>query len=78
MFGLSTVMTALTSAIAVAELEAQRLSVLEKTMKPEDFKAYMAQYEADKAEQRRIDTEERRHQEHCEAIRSTSFWRFGS
>lgn len=58
--------------------EAARLGETEKSMSPEDFKVYMVKYEADKDAARQRETEERRHRERCEAIRSTSFWRFGA
>jgi hypothetical protein len=66
------------SEIVAHNAEVARLTEVEKTMSPEAFKAYMEKYEDSRTAARAAAAEERRHREHCEAIRSTSFWRFGS
>jgi len=63
---------ALGLAQAVAEQQAEREYFL--SMSPEQLSAYISA----KLKQAEADKEERRHQEICAAIRSTSFWKLGS
>lgn len=75
MFGLE-----LAIGIAMAKLQEkkERLRRLEAALAelpPEQQEAMRAKYIADEEKARQEETAERRHQELCAAIRSTSFWR---
>ena len=72
------VIYAIRRAKALHDQELQALKVMADSLSPEDFRAAVAQMEAKKETWRKQAEDERRHQETVAAIRSTSFWRFGS
>ena len=77
MFGMTLIVSQIQAEIALAEQERKMIDRLRLALPPEEFSAWLAKHEAEKREAHDRRTEERRHQETCEAIRSTSFWRFG-
>mgnify|MGYP000387935256 CR=1 FL=1 len=66
--------------MAVEQLrhEQEIVAAAKASMTPEQFGAWLSARLAFKQKQQAAATEERRHRELCEAIRSTSFWRFGA
>jgi hypothetical protein len=66
--------------MAVEQLRKEQASVeaAKASMTPEQFNAWFSAWLAFKEKQQAAATEERRHRELCEAIRSTSFWRLGA
>ena len=60
------------------EQELQMRKAMADSLSPEEFRAEIARMKAEKEIWRKQEEEERRHKETVAAIRSTSFWRFGS
>ena len=67
---------AITQARAQIELEMQEDKQAKDTMTPEAYEKYAAVKAESRKEHEKFLVEERRHKEKCDAIRSTSFWRF--
>jgi hypothetical protein len=65
-------------AVAQIEREQQQIAAAKASLTPQQFGDYMAARVERLEQGQRSATEERRHQEKCAAIRSTSFWRFGA
>ena len=80
MIGLIQMVTAVTiisSEMAAHEEERKSDELARKTLTPEQYDKHRKNMDEFRAERSRKAEEERRHQDVCEAIRSTSFWRFG-
>lgn len=76
MFGFAGVISALRAAQQNHDNEMKMLDGMRHEMTPEAFKEFYADYTVKKEKAQQYATEERRHQELCRSIRSTSFWRF--
>ena len=72
------------TAIAIMKVQAeheqewQELIVMAEIMSPELFRETVDRIEAQREMKRKEAQDERRHKEILDAIRSTSFWRFGA
>jgi hypothetical protein len=66
--------------VAIDQLRHEQaiVAAAKESMTPEQFGVWLSARLAFKEKQQAAATEERRHREVCEAIRATSFWRFGA
>ena len=62
--------------IAALKQRQSQIDLAQKSLSPEHFQEFMTRLSESEKEREAERTAERRHQEHCAAIRSTSFWRF--
>jgi hypothetical protein len=75
MLGAYFVLAELQAAQEAARQERAMFDAWRSHLSTDDFEKMRAEYLRKKDEARKEATEERRHRELCEAIRSTSFWR---
>lgn len=61
-----------------AEHERKTIDAARIAMSPGEFAAWLSDRQKAQDKAREEATAERRHKETCDAIRSTSFWRFGA
>lgn len=68
---------AMADVLAEAKLEREMVEKAQLTLPPDQFVEWFESFKRAREESAMRAKEERRHQELCSAIRSTSFWRFG-
>ena len=76
MFGMYSFAIGLRMALATHDNEMKMLDDMRRELTPEAFDKFYTDHMAKKEKAHQYATEERRHQELCRSIRSTSFWRF--